>query len=126
VLPTGHGQEPFVDAEDIAAVAAVTLTEPGHAGEIYELSGPRLLTFGEAVDEIARVSGRDIAYVPVTHERYAEHAAERRYFSPALVDELNTLCGWIAAGRNAHLSDGVQRVLDRKPRDFREYVRATW
>ncbi|WP_311203317.1 hypothetical protein [Streptomyces gossypii] len=52
-LPTGEGKEAFVDAEDIAAVAVAALTEEGHAGEAYELSGPRLMSFADAVADLA-------------------------------------------------------------------------
>ncbi|MFC4122590.1 NAD(P)H-binding protein [Nonomuraea zeae] len=124
VLPTGDGVEPFIDAEDIADVAVATLVEPGHAEQIYELSGPRLLSFGTAVAEIARASGRDIAYLPVSPDEYAAHLAGRGEEGEH-VELLNTLFGWIRDGHNAHLSDGVRRVLGREPRDFTDYVRAT-
>jgi uncharacterized protein YbjT (DUF2867 family) len=61
-LPAGDVPEPFVDAEDIADVAVAALTEDGHAGELYELTGPRLLTFAEAVGEISRATGRKVRY----------------------------------------------------------------
>ncbi|MFF3847160.1 hypothetical protein [Streptomyces sp. NPDC002328] len=57
-LPAGDGKEAFADAEDIAEVAVAALTEAGHAGWHYELSGPRLMTFGDAVAEIARATHR--------------------------------------------------------------------
>jgi uncharacterized protein YbjT (DUF2867 family) len=125
VLPAGDGREPFIDADDIAAVAVAALVEDGHAGEVYELSGPRLLSFGDAVEEIAAGSGRDIRFVPASAEEYAADAA-RRGQSAGTTDVLNMLYGWIREGRNAHLSDGVQRVLGRSPRDFSEYVREVW
>ena len=59
-LPAGDVGEPFVDVDDIADVAVAALTEDGHAGQVYELTGPRLLTFAEAVDEIASATGRAI------------------------------------------------------------------
>ena len=62
-LPAGDVGEPFVDADDIADVAVAALTEDGHVGQLYELTGPRLLTFAEAVAEIARATGREIRYV---------------------------------------------------------------
>jgi uncharacterized protein YbjT (DUF2867 family) len=62
--------------DDIADVAVAALTEPGHAGRVYELTSPRLLSFPEAVAEIARASGREITYVPVSVEEYAAGAAE--------------------------------------------------
>jgi uncharacterized protein YbjT (DUF2867 family) len=64
-LPADHQAEPFVDADDIADVAVAALTDDRHIGEVYELTSPRLLTFAEAVGEIAKAAGRDIRYVPV-------------------------------------------------------------
>ena len=61
-LPAGDVAEPFVDVDDIADVAVAALTEDGHAGQLYELTGPRLLTFADAADEIAKATGRDIQY----------------------------------------------------------------
>ena len=114
--------EPFVDADDIADVAVAALTEDGHIGRLYELTGPRLLTFAEAVDEVAKAAGREIRYVPISIEDYAAAAAEQGV--PAEVIELLTyLFGEVLDGRNAHLTDGVQRALGREPRDFREYAR---
>ena len=75
VLPAGDVPEPFVDADDIADVAVAALTDDRHIGELYELTGPRLLTFAEAVDEIARATGREIRYVPVSIEDFAAAAA---------------------------------------------------
>ena len=69
-LPAGAVSEPFVDVEDLADVAVAALTADGHTGRLYELTGPRLLTFAEAVGEIARASGREIRYVTVPVERY--------------------------------------------------------
>src|SRR5215211_1116882 len=65
-LPADGVGEPFVDADDIADVAAAALTQDGHVGKLYELTGPRLLTFAEAVHEIATATGRDIRYVRIS------------------------------------------------------------
>ncbi|MFD0485933.1 SDR family oxidoreductase [Saccharopolyspora spinosporotrichia] len=65
-LPTGDGKEPFIDAEDIADVAVAALTEDGHDRQVYELSGPDLLSFPEAVEMIAAASGREVAFKAVT------------------------------------------------------------
>jgi uncharacterized protein YbjT (DUF2867 family) len=121
-LPAGDTPEPFVDAEDIAGVAAAALTEDGHAGELYELTGPRLLTFAEAVAEIASAAGREIRYVPVTVEEYAAALAEQDV-PDELVSLLTYLFTEVLDGRNAHLTDGVERALGRRPRDFRDYAR---
>lgn len=121
-LPAGEVPEPFVDADDIADVAAAALTEDGHAGRIYEVTGPRLLTFGEAVAEIARASGRDIRYVPIPHQAFAAGIAE----SGAPKDIawlLDYLFSTVLDGRNAHVCDGVRQALGREPTDFAEYAR---
>lgn len=121
-LPAGDVSEPFVDADDIADVAVAALTEEGHAGQVYEVTGPRMLTFREAVAEIARASGRDIRYVQIPHEAFAAGIAE----SGAPDDIawlLDYLFSTVLDGRNAYLADGVQRALGREPRDFAEYAR---
>ncbi len=121
-LPVDAVPEPFVDADDIADVAVATLTEDGHLGEVCELTGPRLLTFGQAVGEIARASGRDIRYVPITIEQFTAGLAEAG--EPAeLIDLLVYLFTEGMDGRNAQLADGVQRALGREPRDFADYAR---
>jgi uncharacterized protein YbjT (DUF2867 family) len=76
-LPAGDTPEPFVDVDDIADVAVAALTEDGHEGELYELTGPRLLTFEEAVGEIARAVGREIRYVPVSMAEFESLLAEQ-------------------------------------------------
>jgi uncharacterized protein YbjT (DUF2867 family) len=122
VLPTTSVPEPFVDVEDIADVAALALAEDGHEGQVYELTGPRLLTFEEAVGEIAAAAGREIRYVPVSLEDYAAGAAEQGVPSE-FVEFLTYLFGEVLDGRNASLTDGVQRALGREPRDFSEFAR---
>jgi uncharacterized protein YbjT (DUF2867 family) len=121
-LPAGDVPEPFVDAEDIADVAVAALTEDGHAGQLYELTGPRPLTFREAVGEISRAAGREIRYVPVSVEEYASVLAE--HDEPAgFVSLLTYLFGEVLDGRNVQPADGVRRALGREPRDFRDYAR---
>jgi uncharacterized protein YbjT (DUF2867 family) len=121
-LPAGEVPEPFIDADDIADVAVAALTEDGHVGQVYELTGPRLLTFAEAVDEIARATGREIRYAPVSIDDFAAFAAQQGVPSE-VIDLLRYLFGEVLDGRNAHVVDGVQRALGREPRDFREYAR---
>jgi uncharacterized protein YbjT (DUF2867 family) len=121
-LPAGDTPEPFVDADDIADVAVAALTQNGHVGQVYELTGPRLLTFAEAVHEIAGATGREIRYVPISIDEHATAAAELGV-PGEFIDLLTYLYGEILDGRNAHLADGVQRALGRPPRDFADYAR---
>jgi uncharacterized protein YbjT (DUF2867 family) len=123
-LPAGDTPEPFVDAEDIADVAVAALTDDRHAGELYELTGPRLLSFDQAIGEISTATGREVRYEPVTVSQHAAAASEHGV--PAEVIELLTyLYTTVLDGRNARLADGVQRALGREPRDFAEYAQRT-
>jgi uncharacterized protein YbjT (DUF2867 family) len=121
-LPAKDTPEPFVDADDIADVAVAALTDVRHIGEVYELTGPRLLTFEEAVREISRAVGREIRYVPISIEDFAAAAAEQGV-PGEIVEGLTFLFDEVLDGRNARLADGVQRALGREPRDFREFAR---
>ena len=122
-LPIGEIGEPFVDADDIAEVAAAALTQPGHVGQLYELTGPRTLTFAEAVAEIAEASGRQVQYTQIEQETF--DAALRDMGAPEdVIWLLRYLFTTVLDGRNSWLTDGVQRALDRPPRDFRNYARA--
>jgi uncharacterized protein YbjT (DUF2867 family) len=121
VLPVGDVAEPFIDADDIADVAVAALTEDGHAGQLYEVTGPQLLTFSEAVAEIAAATGREIRYVQVSPEQYAS-ALEAEGVPADFVWLVNYLFTTIMDGRNAQVKDGVQRALGREPRDFSDYA----
>jgi uncharacterized protein YbjT (DUF2867 family) len=116
-LPVGDVPEPFVDAEDIADVAVAALTEDGHAGEVYELTGPRALRFEEVVAEIAAASGRPLRLIPISVGEYAAASP------PELAELVTMLFGELLDGRNARPADGVRRALGRAPRDFGEFAR---
>ena len=124
VLPAGNVGEPFVDADDIADVAVEALIDARHAGQLYELTGPRLWTFAEAVAEIARASGRSIRYVQVPVHEY-EGALAQVGLEPELVRLIAYLFGEVLDGRNSSTADGVSRALGRPARDFSDYVRDT-
>jgi uncharacterized protein YbjT (DUF2867 family) len=121
-LPAGDVPEPFVDADDIADVAIAALTDDRHIGQLYELTGPRLLSFAEALQEIAEATGREIRYVPSSLDSFASGMAAQGV-PDDVVDLLTYLFSEVLDGRNAHLGDGVERALGRQPRDFRDYAR---
>ena len=121
-LPAGDEPTPFVDADDIADVAVAALTDDRHIGELYELTGPRSLTFAEAAREIGEAAGREVRYTPVSIEEHAAEAAAHGV--PGEVVELLTyVFSTVLHDRNARPADGVQRALGREPRDFAAYVR---
>ncbi|MFF6809516.1 NmrA family NAD(P)-binding protein [Streptomyces sp. NPDC012403] len=123
VFPAGEVAEPFVDVRDIAevVVAAVTGGER-YAGRTLSVTGPRLLTWGEAVAEIAAATGRPLTYRAVSARDYGEALpglgvpAEEAAF-------LTELFGTLLDGRNASVEDGVRQALGREARDFSDFVR---
>lgn len=123
-LPVKDVLEPFIDANDIADAASIVLTNNGYSGNIYELTGPRLLTFGDAVAEIAQVTGNDVRFISILPQTYASILADQGQ-SPAAIKQLIYLFTELMDGRNAHIENGVQKLLDREPIDFSDYVRRT-
>jgi uncharacterized protein YbjT (DUF2867 family) len=122
-LPAGDVKEPFVDADDIADIAVAALTDERHIGGLYELTGPRLLTFAEAVQEIAEATDREIRYTPISLEEY-QSLLTAQHIPTEFLALVNYLFSQVLDGRNASVADGVQRALRRPPRDFSEYARA--
>jgi uncharacterized protein YbjT (DUF2867 family) len=121
-LPAGDVPTPFLDADDIADVAVAALTDDRHASQLYELTGPRSLTFAQAAAEIAGATGREIRYVPVSLEEHAAEAAEHGV-PDEVVELLTYLFAEVVDGRNADTTDGVRRALGRQPKDFADYAR---
>lgn len=121
-FPAGDVREPFIDADDIADIAAEALTDAKHVGQLYEVTGPRLLTFTDAAAGISKATGREIRYVPVSPEQYRAGLLEYG-LPPDFVNPLVELFATVLDGRNASVSDGVQRALGRPPRDFTDYAR---
>jgi len=123
-LPVRPVVEPFVDADDIADVAVAALTDNSHSGQLYELTGPRALTFASAIEEIAGATGRQIGYRTMTPEAYRAVLLEADV-PDNVIELILYLFTTVLDGRNEALADGVQRALRREPREFSEYVQRT-
>jgi uncharacterized protein YbjT (DUF2867 family) len=121
VAPAAGGAVPFIDAQDIAAVAAAALTGDGHAGQTYELSSDRALTWAQAAAVLAEHAGRPIGYVdadPAEWQRGAEAAGIPADYAALF----GILFGVIRAGHEAPVSDGVERALGRPPTSFEAWA----
>ena len=121
-LPAGEVPEPFIDVEDIADVAVAALTEDGHEYEVYEVTGPRLMTFTDVAAELSEATGRSIEFVEVPHDAFIE-GAKQSGAPQDVIWMLDYLFATVLDGRNAHLTDGVERALGREPRDLVDYAR---
>ncbi|MEM6694305.1 MAG: NmrA family NAD(P)-binding protein [Pseudomonadota bacterium] len=119
-MPGGDTPEPIIDIDDIADVVVAALTEDGHISERYEVTGPRLMTFAEMADVLSKTLGRHIQHVPITFEDF--HANVAASGGDFVADVFTQIARETLDGRNAHISDGVERALGRKPRDFAEFA----
>ncbi|MET9661960.1 NAD(P)H-binding protein [Streptomyces sp. NPDC006510] len=120
--PAGDGREPFVDVEDIADVAVAALTDDGHAGRIYELSGPRAITFSEALALIGAAVGRELHH---RHQDLADYVAAQVAAGHDVADAeaVAAFLDGIRLGEDDYISTGVQEALGRASRSFEDYVR---
>ncbi|WP_210395107.1 NmrA family NAD(P)-binding protein [Motiliproteus sediminis] len=124
-LPAGNIAEPFIDIDDIADVVVTALLNPGHEGEVYEVTGPQLLTFNQIATELSAATGKQISYQPISLNQFntslAESGApeEMRWL-------LNYLMETVLDGRNSSVGNGVQRALGRPPKSFSEFANAAF
>lgn len=116
-LPAGSVREPFVDVDDLAAVAVEALTGRGHEGRIHEVTGPESLTFAEVAALLSEIHGRDIRYVPVGFDEF--HTAVAAEAGPEVATMLTELCREVFDGRNESPTAGVLGALGRPPSDAR-------
>ncbi|KRR18576.1 NmrA family transcriptional regulator [Bradyrhizobium lablabi] len=122
-LPVGAVPEPFIDVDDIAEVVVAALTEERHAGKLYEVTGPRALTFAQAVAEIAEAAGRPVQYQQVAPQDFA--AAMRPHVPEEVIELMLELFTVVLDGRNSAVAHGVEQALGRPARDFSDYARRT-
>ncbi len=124
-LPNSGSKAPYVDANDLADAAVEVLLNDGHNGQIYELTGSRLLGFEEIIGEIAEATGRDIKFIPISLEEYVGAMNEMglpgdvvwliEYLFTEVLDNPN----------NQIITNDIEKLLGRKPTDFSSYVAET-
>ncbi|TYP88890.1 NAD(P)H-binding protein [Blastococcus xanthinilyticus] len=121
-LPAGAVPEPFIDVEDVADAAAAVLSEPArHVGRIYELTGPRALTFADAVELISRAAGRSISYRRISPAQYAADLVEQGA-STDDAEHVAEMFVLMERGLLATPTDDLAALLGRPPRTFEDYV----
>lgn len=120
-LPTGGVAEPFIDLDDLAAVAAHVLTTDRYAGRILDLSGPAALTYDDAVATIAAAAGRPIRFEEISPSAYADELRAGG-LPEEWVAELGGMFDVTREGAVAHPTTAVEDVLGRPPRAFADWV----
>lgn len=125
VVPCGEGAEAFVNAEDIASIAAATLSDPSrHAGRAYAPTGPEALTFEEAARRISNAVGRKITYRDIDRKAWIDVMIQAGV--PAdYGDVLRTLTETVASGQGSRPNDDVLIATGVAPIRFDEFVAAT-
>ncbi|MFP1631942.1 NAD(P)H-binding protein [Zhengella sp. ZM62] len=121
-MPGGDVAEPIIDIDDIADVVVAALTEDGHKGELYEVTGPRLMSFADMAAELSQATGREIRHIPISFEAF--HATIAQAGGIFVADVFTAIARETLDGRNARTTDGVMRALGRAPRDFADFARA--
>lgn len=121
-FPAGNVAEPFIDVNDIVDIAVEALTTDKHVGKLYEVTGPRLLTFYDLAAEISKATGREITYVPVSITDY-EAALLQEGVPAEFAKELIRLISAVMDGRSSQTTNGVQQALGRPARDFADYAK---
>ena len=117
----GDGKVSQIDPRDIAASASVVLTQPGHAGTTYSLTGPEAIGYADVAATLTRLLGRPVAYVPV--DDAAAHAALSGFGLPAAqVDDIVALGRVYAAGHAASVTDDVRQLTGNPPRTFESFA----
>jgi uncharacterized protein YbjT (DUF2867 family) len=106
-------------------VAAMVLTSTGHDGQAYELSGPESITFAEAVETIAKVSGRSMEYVALAPAEYRDELLAAGWPEEA-ADELNALFEIMREGHLAAPTDDIEQLLGRPATPFASYAERVW
>ena len=121
-MPGGDIAEPIIDIDDIADVAVAALTEDGHTGRLYEVTGPRLMSFAEMAATLSDATGRPIRHIPISFDDF--HANVAASGGEFVADVFTAIARETLDGRNARTADGVEQALGRKPRDFADFAAA--
>ena len=127
-VPAGDARISWIDARDVAAVSAATLTRPGHAGRAYLLTGAEALDHTEVARTLSEASGRDVRYRTLDEDE-GRRAVLASGLGPRRAERLGRFYRLVRAGACAPVSTDVATVLGRPPIGFQRFARAyshTW
>ncbi|GLS84448.1 SDR family oxidoreductase [Paraferrimonas haliotis] len=120
-LPLANAKQSVVDIRDVAAVALTALTQDGHTGETYLLSGPQALTFSEQAQMLSQAAGKPIEYVAVSQDD-AEQAMKQAGMDDWTAEKLAEILAWFGEGHYATVTDTVERVTSKPARTFSAFA----
>jgi len=120
-MPLGEGKVSWIDARDIAAVAAKALTEPGHENQAYPVTGPEALSGAELGTILTEIAGHTVNYVPISLDQ-AKQAMTSMGMPEMLAEAMNELYALAPAGHLAGVLDTVEKVTGRPARSFWQFA----
>ncbi|OGT29773.1 MAG: hypothetical protein A3E87_05420 [Gammaproteobacteria bacterium RIFCSPHIGHO2_12_FULL_35_23] len=121
IEPAGKGKTSFIDARDIAEVAATILTETGHENKIYELTGGESLDYYQAAKLFSDVLGRTINYKPLSEQEYIK-AKEAEGIPAEYSKKFMKFYKMVESDEYAHISPIVEKILGRKPITLKQFI----
>src|SRR5678815_239991 len=120
--PSGDGKIPYVDPRDVAAVAFVTLTQPGHLGKIYVVTGSEAISYRQASEIIGNVIGKKLQFVDESPEQ-AQARRVREGVPPAVIESILAIGAYQrAGGKTVTITTTVADLTGRPPRTVAEFV----
>lgn len=123
-VSAGTGAEAWIDTDDVGDVMTTALLDESYVGQTLAISGPRTLTMTEIADELTTATGRKISYVDLDPEAHVAELIEQG-LTPEDADAVRDLFAVIRNHRSEYVSDGVEQILGRAPRDFTDWARET-
>jgi (4-alkanoyl-5-oxo-2,5-dihydrofuran-3-yl)methyl phosphate reductase len=117
----GDGKVAYIHPRDIAAVAVRALTEPGHEGKAYPVTGPEALSVGDVVQLLSEAVGKPIEYVPISDDA-AREGMQKAGLPIFLIDALLPFASFVRSGKGAEILPTVEQVIGRKPLTFADWA----
>jgi uncharacterized protein YbjT (DUF2867 family) len=120
---SGDGKIPYIDPRDVAAVAFVTLTQPGHVGKKYVLTGGEAMSYRQAAEIIGATIGKPVRFVDESPDQ-ARARRVREGLPPAVIESALAISAYQrAGGKTVTITTTVADLTGRPPRTVREFVR---
>jgi len=124
-LPQADSKVPYVDTDDIADVVVQALLNKTHNGKIHQLTGSKLYTFKDVIDEISKATGRTIAFTPIALSAYTKFMEQQGVPSDFIWLIEYLFSEVLGNPNNSEITNDIETILGRKPKDFSQYVKET-
>ncbi len=120
-LPVDEVTEPFIDIDDIAEVVIASLIDNKHSGQLYEVTGPELISFKDIAAKFSKHLDAEVEFASISMPEF-QTDLERLGVPSDAIEALVYLFGEVLDGRSESITDGVSRALGRSATSFDEYI----